>query len=56
VLGADGAELGDGDLEVGEHLEEEGLEALVGAVDLVDEQHRRPLARVSARRSGRSRR
>ena len=34
----DGADLGDGDLEVGEHLEQEGLELVVGAVDLVDQQ------------------
>ena len=39
--GADRAELGDRDLEVGEHLEQEGLELLVGAVDLVDQQHDR---------------
>ena len=32
------SELGDRDLEVGQHLEQEGLELLVGAVDLVDEQ------------------
>ena len=37
----DGAELGDADLEVGQQLEQEGLEFLVGAVDLVDQQHRR---------------
>ena len=41
LLGADGADLRDGDLEVGEHLEQERLELLVGAVDLVDEQDRR---------------
>ena len=40
-LGPDRAHLRDGDLEVGEHLEQEGLEGLVGPVDLVDEQHRR---------------
>ena len=34
------AELGHRDLEVGEHLEQERLELGVGAVDLVDEQHR----------------
>ena len=39
--GADRAELGDRDLEVGEHLEQERLELLVGAVDLVDQQHDR---------------
>ena len=39
--GADRAELGDGHLVVGEDLEEIGLERLVGAVELVDEEHRR---------------
>ena len=38
---ADRAELGDRDLEVGEHLEQEGLELLVGPVDLVDQEHDR---------------
>ena len=32
------------DLEIGEKLEQEGLELLVGAVDLVDQQHRRLFA------------
>ena len=32
---------GHGDLEVGEHLQQERLERLVGAVELVDQQHRR---------------
>ncbi len=36
-----GAELGNSDLIVGQHLEQIGLELLVGAVDLVDQQHRR---------------
>ena len=35
------ADFGDGHLEVGQHFEQEGLERLVGAVDLVDQQHRR---------------
>ena len=35
------AQLGDRDLEVAEQLEEEGLELLVGAIDLVDQEHRR---------------
>ena len=35
----DGADLGNGDLEIGEHLEEIGLERLVRAVELVDEEH-----------------
>ena len=39
ATGADRAELRDRDLEVGEHLEQERLELLVGAVDLVDQQH-----------------
>jgi hypothetical protein len=39
-LGPDRAELGDRDLEVAEQLEQEGLELVVGAVDLVDEQDR----------------
>src|SRR5258706_1533239 len=39
--GAQGADLGDGDLPVGQHLQQVGLERLVGAVELVDEQHRR---------------
>ena len=37
----DRPELGNGDLEVREHLEQERLELLVGAVDLVDQQHDR---------------
>ena len=40
----DRAELGNADLEVGQQLEQERLELLVGAVDLVDQQHRRLLA------------
>ena len=38
---ADRPELGNRDLEVREHLEQEGLELLVRAVDLVDEEHDR---------------
>ena len=41
MLGLDGAELRDGHLEIGEHFEQERLERLVGAVELVDQQHRR---------------
>ena len=41
AAGADRAELGDRDLEVREHLEQERLELLVGAVDLVDQEHDR---------------
>ena len=40
--GADRAELGDRHLVVGEDLEQVGLEGLVGAVEFVDQQHRRP--------------
>ena len=38
--GLDGAELGDADLKVREQFQKERLEFLVGAVDLVDQQHR----------------
>ena len=41
--GLDGAELGDAHLPGREHLEQEGLELVVGAVDLVDQQQRRAL-------------
>ena len=41
LLGLHRAELGDRDLEVRQHLEQERLERLVGAVELVDQQHRR---------------
>ena len=41
ALRRDRAHLGDRDLEVREHLEQERLELLVGAVDLVDQQHDR---------------
>ena len=37
----DRADLGDRHLEVGQELEQERLELVVGAVDLVDQQHRR---------------
>ena len=47
LLGPVQPELGDRDLPVREHLEQVGLELVVGAVDLVDEQHRRrALARL----------
>ena len=46
LLGLDGAELGDRDLEVRQDLEQVGLELLVGPVDLVDEQDRRNAIRV----------
>ena len=41
VLGADRPQLGNADRVVGEDLEQECLELLVGSVDLVDEQDRR---------------
>jgi hypothetical protein len=52
----DGAEFGDGDLEVGEGLEEEGLEGFIRAVELVDQQGRarRPGCGRIASRSGRA--
>ena len=39
-------ELGDGDGRLGEQLEQERLELVVGPVDLVDQQHRRARPRV----------
>ncbi len=39
VLRRDRADLGDGDLELREQLEQDRLQRLVGAVDLVDQQH-----------------
>src|ERR671921_2864213 len=45
-VGLYGAELGDGDGEVGEYLEQESLDLVVGAVHLVYEQYRRVLAPV----------
>ena len=42
-LGPDGAHLRDGHLHLREKLQQEGLELLVGLVDLVDEQHHRLL-------------
>ncbi len=38
-LGRERAELGDGDRVIGQHFQQEGLELVVGPVDLVDEQH-----------------
>jgi hypothetical protein len=38
VLGADGADLGNGHLEVGEQLQQECLQLLIGAIDLIDQQ------------------
>jgi hypothetical protein len=37
----DGAQLGDGDLEVGQDFEQVRLERFVGAIEFVDQQHRR---------------
>ena len=48
----DGAELGDGHLPGREHLEQEGLELVVGAVDLVDEQHGGGVAQGPQHRAG----
>ncbi len=39
--GFDGAKLGNADLKIGQQLEQKRLEFLVGAVDLIDQQHRR---------------
>ena len=51
--GPQGAELGDGHRVVGQDLEQERLELVVGPVDLVDEQHRRrPFAVVDGRQDG----
>ena len=44
-VGANGAELGNRDLELREQLEQVPFELFVGAIDLVDQQHRRPRAR-----------
>ena len=41
---ADRAEFGDRHLKVGQEFEQERLELLVGAIDFVDQQHRRALA------------
>ena len=41
MRGLDRAELRDRHLEVGEHLQQERLERLVGAIELVDQQYRR---------------
>jgi hypothetical protein len=49
VRRADGAELGDRHRRLGEQLEQEGLEVVVGAVELVDEQHGRERSRVRER-------
>ncbi len=40
LLRLDRAEFRDGNLEIGKDLEKEGLESLIGAVDLVDEEDR----------------
>src|SRR5205807_3248356 len=40
LVGLDRADLGNRDLEVGEQLEQEGLELIIGTVDFVDEQNR----------------
>ena len=54
LLGLDRAELGHRHLEVGQDLQQEGLERLVGAVELVDQEDRRaPALPVSACSTGR---
>src|SRR5215467_11431446 len=40
VLGLDRSQLGNRDLEVRQHLQQKRLETIVGAIDLVDQQHR----------------
>src|SRR6185369_15649652 len=40
-LGGEGADLGYGHLELGQCLQQHGLQRLVGTVHLVDQQHRR---------------
>ena len=49
--GADLAEFGDGDGVLVEHLQQERLEFVVGAVDLVDEQHARRFGERAQQRS-----
>src|SRR5690606_7553575 len=39
VVGGDRPDLGDGHLEIGQQLEEEGLELLIGPIQLVDQEH-----------------
>ena len=46
LVGADGTQLGDGDLEIRQQLQKESFEFLVGPVYLVDKQHRRTLSRI----------
>ncbi len=48
------AELGDRHRRLGEEFEQERLELVVGAVDLVDQQHRRPRAGMPQRAQQRS--
>jgi len=43
------AELGDGDGRLGQQLEQERLELIVGPVHLVDQQHGRPRPRMQQR-------
>ena len=43
-MALNGAELRNADLEIGQQLQQERLEFLVGAIDLVDQQHRRLFA------------
>ena len=50
-LRGDGPDLRDGDLEVGQELEQEGLELVIGPVDLVDQEHR-PISGLYRRQQG----
>ena len=49
IVAPDRAELGNGDLEVGQQLEEKALEFFVRAIELVDQQDRGMLASVRQR-------
>ena len=51
-LGFHGAEFGHGDLEIGEQFQQERLERLIGAVELVDQQHGWGQIRVDGRQQG----
>src|SRR5439155_26803687 len=41
LFSLDGAELGNGDLEIGEHFEKKGFESLIRTIKLVDKENRR---------------
>ncbi len=44
LSGTDGAKFRNGHLEIREDLEQERLEGFIGAVEFVDQEHRRPSA------------